>query len=769
MANENERPRAGGRAVAIGGRRLPEIGTLIGDLWQAAGEQLSRAFRAEAEAARLAPWLPVCFGAGIIVYFIAPAEPSWIAAAASFLALAFVVFLSRSRPVAFALSLALAASAAGFAAGALRGALVAHPVLLRPSATLTLAGFVEARDATDRSDRIVLQVTSASGRGADRLPPRVRVSLRRGNAPQVGAHVEMKARMRPLLNPTRPGGYDYALGAYFARLGATGFVLGKTKPVAAPIEAPADLRLAAAIESVRRALTARILAVIPGQTGAVATALISGVRDQISAEVNEAMRISGLYHVLSISGLHMAIVVGFIFAAVRGGLALIPGWALYFPIKKWTAVLALLGAFVYMLLAGADAPTLRSFIMIALVLLGVLFDRPAITLRTLSIAAFAVLSMTPEAVLNPGFQMSFAATLALVSIYQRLAPALLTAPPAKDGGAVYRISATAGRWLLAGALTSLLAGLATTPYAVFHFQRLAPYGILANVLAMPVISFVIMPMAVVGCALIPFGYDAFAWQAMGWGIDVMLAIARWVTALPGAEGRVHAFGTGALLLMTAGLLLLAIPVSRLRLLSAPLFALGFVLAITTPRPDVLIDSEAEAVAVRGSDGRLTVLAARQNRISADSWLAADGDTRKSRDALEGGFRCDPAGCAAKLADGTTIAVARRPDAFADDCREAALVVSPLDVPAACAAAAVDRRALASTGALALRRVKGAWVAEPVRSPTADRPWYGRARAPDPAALARLYHRPSAPSGGEPSLAPSGEIAPPDGEEMGEEE
>ena len=236
-----------------------------------------------------------------------------------------------------------------------------------------------------------------------------------------------------------------------------------------------------------------------------------------------------------------------------------------------------------------------------------------------------------------------------------------------------------------------------------------------------------------------------------------------MTALPGAEGRVHAFGTGALLLMTAGLLLLAIPVSRLRLLSAPLFALGFILAVTTPRPDVLIDSEAEAVAVRGSDGRLTVLAARQNRISADSWLAADGDTRKSRDALEGGFRCDPAGCAAKLADGTTIAVARRPDAFADDCREAALVVSPFDVPAACAAAAVDRRALASTGALALRRVKGAWVAEPVRSPTADRPWYGRARAPDPAALARLYRRPNAPANAEtPSARPDDERMPEEG-------
>jgi competence protein ComEC len=165
------------------------------------------------------------------------------------------------------------------------------------------------------------------------------------------------------------------------------------------------------------------------------------------------------------------------------------------------------------------------------------------------------------------------------------------------------------------------------------------------------------------------------------------------------------------------------------------------LAINTPKPDVLIDSEADAVAVRGSDGRLTVLNARQNRISAESWLAADGDTRKSRDPLEGGFRCDSAGCTAKLPDGTTIAVARRPDAFADDCRDATLVVSKFDVPAACAAAAIDRWTLSTTGAITLRRVNGEWLAKPVRSPIADRPWYGRARAPDPAALARR-NRPS---------------------------
>ncbi len=348
-----------------------------------------------------------------------------------------------------------------------------------------------------------------------------------------------------------------------------------------------------------------------------------------------------------------------------------------------------------------------------------------------------MLALTPEAVLNPGFQMSFAATLALVSIYQQIAPKLLAAPPPKVSNSLFRFGAGAGKWIVAGALTSLLAGLATTPYAAFHFQRLAPYGLIANVLAMPAISFVIMPMAVLGVALIPFGYDALAWKAMGWGIDVMLAIARWVAALPGAEGRIPAFSVGALILATIGFLLIAIPVSRLKILSAPFLALALFLALTTPRPDVLIDPEARTVAVRALDGRLSILNAKQARISAETWLTADGDTRKSRDVLDKGFRCDPLGCVARLPDGTIVAVASRPEAFADDCRAAGVVVSAADVPSLCQAPGIDRRMMETTGAISLRRVDGEWKVETVRSPFADRPWYGRGEAGRPECAGRL--------------------------------
>ena len=768
MANENERPRAGVRGAVLGGRRAAAwADTLTGGFFPALRHQIDEALRAEADAARLAPWLPVVFGVGILLYFVAPHEPSLIAGSSACFFFALVAFFSRERPLAFALALALSVTAAGFAIGTLRGYRVAHPMLTKPTQTVVLTGFVEARDATDRSDRIVLRLTSASGRGVEHLTGRVRVSLRHGWAPAVGSHVEVKARLRPLLAPTYPGCYDYALGGYFARLGATGFVLGKAHEVAAPVEMPAEIKVYAFIERIRRDLTARILAAIPGETGAVGTALISGVRDQISADVNEAMRISGLYHVLSISGLHMAIVAGVIFAFIRGGLALIPGFALRYPIKKWTAFIALVGSFVYMVLAGADAPTLRSFIMIALVLIGVMIDRPAITLRTLSIAAFIVLILTPEAVLNPGFQMSFAATLALVSIYQMVAPQLLAAPPPKDRHATWRFSAGVGKWVLAGALTSLLAGLATTPYAAFHFHRLAPYGLIANVLAMPAISFVIMPMAVLGVLLIPFGYDALAWKAMGWGIDVMLAIAHWVAALPGAEGRIPAFSAGALLLATAAFLLLAIPISRLKLLSAPLFAAALYLALHTPKPDIFIDAEAHTVAVRGADDKLTILDARQGRISAETWLAADGDTRKSRDVLDSGFRCDSAGCIARLYDGSIVAVATRPEAFADDCESAGIVVSSFDVPRLCKSPGIDRSMMETTGAVSLRRTNGEWEVKTVRSPNSDRPWYGRAKPADPDVFSRFKKTAAKNSGAEMPLAPAGDIPVPDAPEGAE--
>lgn len=732
---ERKRPRAARKAAtfagagAIGAAGLRERSHML-----VLG--LRAALAEEAEQGRLAPWLAAGFCAGVLLYFLAPQEPSWIAAVAFLCAAAWLSFSLRERAFAWAISAMVAAVAGGFAMGSIRGAMTAHPVLTAPTSTVTLQGFVEMRDASARSDRIVLRVTKADPKAKQAIPERVRVAFRKGAAPTVGEHVELRARLRPLVGPIRPGGYDFAIGAYFSGIGATGFALGKSKMVPAGIEVPYSIRFNAGVDRLRRSLAERIRLTLPGDTGAIAAALVTGIRDHISNEANEAMRISGLYHVISISGLHMALVAGVLFAFARGGLALVPGLALRRPIKKYAALLALGGVTFYLVLSGAEVATQRSYIMIAIVLAGVLIDRPALTLRTLAAAVVVTLLVSPDAVLNPGFQMSFAATLALISFYERWVP-FVSVPPPAGASAIGAWSARAGRWLMLGAATSLIAGLATAIYAAFHFHRFAPYGVLANVVSMPLIAFIIMPGALLGVLLIPFGFDFVGWTLMGYGIEGMIAIAKYVSAIDGAEGRIAAFGGGAVLIGTLALLLITIPATWLRIAGLPLAALAIALMWNGPRYDVMIDGEGDVIALRTSDGKLSIHANKSNRFTVENWLAAAGLPPDSVRNLSQAFFCDRNGCTGRLPDGAIVAIPKNAAALLEDCGRAALVIASREVPLSCPSPVIDRRTLATTGAIALRRTASGWEPVPSRALNADRPWFGRAKAPDVDALARL--------------------------------
>lgn len=765
MDPEEKRPRAARRAAALAGASAQvAFGPRV--LFTAALRWLRAALAEEADLGRLAPWLAVGFGAGVLAYFVAPNEPSWAGALAVFVAVALTAFGLRWHPRAFAIFLSVAAIAAGFATASVRATMISHPVLTQASASATLKGFVESRDAGARSDRVVLRVTGTDAKTRVKIPPRVRIAFRRGAAPSVGEHIEVRARLRPLVGPIRPGGYDFALGAYFSGIGATGFALGKSKTVDAPSAIPLSIRAAAWIEKVRRGLAARIRLALPGDAGAVAVALVTGIRDGISHDVNEALRISGLYHVISISGLHMALIAAAIFAIARGSLTLIPGLALRRPIKKWAALLALLGVTLYLLLSGAEVATQRSYIMIAVVLVGVLLDRPALTLRTLAAAAVITLIVSPEAVLNPGFQMSFAATLALVSLYERFVPQF-SAPPEAGASATGTVLRRGGRWVVLGAITSLVAGLATAVYAAFYFHRFAPYGLLANVASMPLVSLAMFG-ALIGVALLPFGFDPLGWWMMGFGIDGMIWVAKQVASIGGAEGRVQAFGAGAVLLATVALLIFAIPATRLRLFATPFAVAAILLIGSASRQDVFIDAEGDVIAVRAPNGELSVHSLRRDRFAIESWLAADGKSPRAAQ-TESAFVCDARGCTIKLGDGALVAVALKPEALLEDCSRAALVIYRRDVPAGCKAAVVDRQTLATTGALALRRMEDGWAVLSARSPYADRPWFGRAKAPDPKVLARI--NPKTPSSHPSEVFSDEEPAevPPNGEDEADED
>lgn len=678
---------------------------------------------AEVAPGRLVPWVAVAFGFGIVGYYGADREPSaWAAVPAAVIAIA-IAYAARMRPVGFPIAIGVAAMATGFAVATVQTARIAHPVLRTTASSATLSGFVEIREERERSDRIVVRVHKFSAARVSEIPERVRVAVRKGTAPAVGSFVELKAHLSPPLPPLRPGGYDFARDMYFQRIGASGYALGKIQVVKPPVEQGFWLRYASLIDGMREGIDKRIRAVVPGDHGAIAAALITGKRDAISTPVNDAMYISSLAHVLSISGYHMAVVAGIVFFFIRAGLALVPSLATQYPIKKWAAFGALVAAAFYLLLSGAEVATQRSFIMIAIVLTGVMLDRPAITFRTLTVAALCVLVLAPASVVHPSFQMSFAATLALVSGYQY---GLLWRADA-DTSLGARVALWGGREIAGLILASLVAGLATTPYAAFHFHRLAPYGVVANLLAMPVVSVLVMPMGILAVLAMPFGFDAVFWKLMGLGIDWMISVALWVTSLPGSVGRMAAFGTGPLLLCTAGMLLLCLLRSPLRWSGAGLVVAASLWAAAAPRPDVLVAADGQTAAFRGSDGQLAVLASGRDTFAIKEWLAADGDARAPKDAsLSHGVRCDTAGCIGRFSDGRLVAMALSVEAFAEDCVRTAVVVSPREAPGACAALLLDRKVWRVNGAMSLRWTGEGFEQQAARPAGYDRPW---ARAP----------------------------------------
>jgi len=344
------------------------------DFARRAAQRIQDWTAAEVAPGRLVPWLAVAFGCGTIIYFAAEREPAPWAAAVLLGATVLAAILCRHRPFAFPTTVGVAAVAAGFATATIKREIIVHPVLSAPAWNAELAGFVEAREERERSDRVVVRLERSSGARLSEKLERVRVSVRKGTAPPVGSFIEFKARLSPPLEPLRPGGYDFARDMYFQRIGASGFVLGPVRTIEAPHAAGLRLRYAAFIEGMREAIDKRIRTILPGDKGAIASALITGKRDAISTPVNEAMYVSGLAHVLSISGYHMAVVAGITFFVLRALFALMPAFSSRHPIKKWAALAALGAAAFYLVLSGAEVATQRSFIMIGIVLVGVMID-----------------------------------------------------------------------------------------------------------------------------------------------------------------------------------------------------------------------------------------------------------------------------------------------------------------------------------------------------------------------------------------------------------
>lgn len=557
----------------------------------------------------LFPWAPVCLGLGIGLYFLPAAEPrGGVYLIAACLGISSAAGALMRPGGAAALGWAAALIAAGLGLAALRAHRVAAPVL-----GARIYGPVEGRVvALDRSAsdalRLTLDRVRLGGVPPGETPARVRIALHgaaEGQGTPPGARVMITAHLAPPQGPAEPGGFDFRRHAWFQRLGAVGYTRAPVLLAAPPGRDLPLLRL-------RMAASARVRAVLPGDIGGFAAAVTTGDRSGVGQATLEALRASNLAHLLAISGLHMGLLAGFVFGAIRLALAAIPALALRWPARKIAAGAAILAAAGYFTLSGGNVATERAFVMTTVVLGAVLVDRRALSLRAVALAALIVLTLRPETLLGPGFQMSFAATTALIAVFGALRDGQIGLGP---------------RWLrpVAGVgLSSLVAGLATAPVAAAHFNALAHYGLVANLLAVPVMGLVVIPAAVLAALLAPFGQEALGLEAMGWGLRWILAVAHWAAGLPAARGYLPSPGPLVLPLFALGMLFVVLWQARARLVGLVPAMAAFLLWAGGERPAVLIADDGALVGVMTAQGR-ALSKPRGAGFVAGIWLENDGD------------------------------------------------------------------------------------------------------------------------------------------------
>ncbi len=709
-------PRAAARALA-----LPRPSGLAFDWglidWRG---WLSRNLAREIEQRRLFPWIAVCFGLGILFFFQAEGQPAlWAPLAAWGLCAAAAVRLRHNLAV-LAAMVALAAIFAGFSAGVLRARHVAAPILTRTTIA-PMTGFIEAvEDREEGNKRLLVRLSSLQGIPDAERPHLVRVSVRKGEGLVAGQFIGGTVRLMPPPQAAWPGGYDFARDAYFKGIGAVGSFSGAIRQLDPPHPPGWSLWLSAQVDEARNALTQRIASAIGGAAGGVGAALVTGKRGLIGEDTNDVLRSAGIYHIVSISGLHMVLAAGTFFWLVRALLALVPGFVLLWPVKKIAALAAMLGGTAYCIFSGSDVATERSLIMTLVMFGAVLVDRPALSIRNLSIAALIVLAREPEALLGPSFQMSFGAVAAMMALVP-----LLQWP--KSEGAPLNLLDRGLSWLLRSVLglltTTLVASLATAPFAAYHFQNLNPYGLIGNALALPLVSLVVMPAAVLGVLAYPFGLDGPIWQVMGAAVSKVLAASDWVGSFSGSTVVVPALSIAALVLLSLGLLVLTIPASALRWFAIIPAGAGLAFAATPERYDIFIDREGMGAAIRSAGGQLTLVGSPSSFV-AEQWLRADGDARNPDDGgARRDARCDRLGCTVIARMQRPIAFVQDVSAFEEDCRRATIIITQLNAPPRCGAALVlDRQALSQRGATTLRFAEEAVEIRSVKKGREILPW-----------------------------------------------
>lgn len=588
-----------GRRYGTPPANLPRLSAPLSQMKLWLGEHFQTIVSQNSE--RLVLWLPVAFafGAGIACSVRAN-DNAFIWTGLTFTSLMAWLFalimatrgasLRRGWFWMIAASLMLFAAAAfgGGGAALLRAKAVAAPVIADAKGVRIVTGFVEHVDKSQNGAwRATIAVSTIAGLAASERPKFVRLSLKQDEPPLPGAAVTCQAILRPPPGPVVPGAYDHSRRAWFGQLGGVGFAL---EPCArANLGAvPRAMVLKLALSEMRAKVSRAIVEAAPGPGAGFLAAITTGDRAWLSPEDTAALQVAGLSHIISVSGLHVSLLGGMVFLVIWRTFALIPALALRIDARKIGAVVALVATGAYTVFSGAEAPAVRAFIMSGIAFGAVILDRKAISMRGLALAAIAVLIVLPESALDPGFQMSFLATAALVAMWEvwdRQLPGETQRGPVR----------TVFLWLGAAAGTSFVAGLATAPVSASTFQRLSPWALPANLLVAPINDFIVAPSAVVAAALSPFGLGDFFWRIAGWGLGLNLKIAHFIAGLPGAGTQVAWTDTLPPVLMIFAILWITLWRSYIRYLGALPFVVGAIIWVVAPKPVGWISPEGKAV------------------------------------------------------------------------------------------------------------------------------------------------------------------------------
>jgi competence protein ComEC len=719
-----------GEAAAHGVAWAGPLSTPIPKPASAAGAARWLARQVARQGERWTLWTPVALGGGSAIYFALLREPqAWLAWLGAALVVGLLIAAARwqgGRPVTAALVLT-ACALGGFAAAKLRTDHVRSATAPAKGPPAWLEGWViDIASPGQGGRRLLIAPVHIGDWPAAATPTRVRVTLKTGYTPSPGEPIRMLAVLNAPPQPASPGAYDFARDAWFQSVGGVGFALGAPSswtPEAAP---PWRLRLTMKINAVRWALARRIIEALGVEQGGLAAAMTTGHDAFIPPQQIADLRASGLAHITSISGLHMAIVGGFVFAAIRLLIAAIPWLALRINGKKTAAALGFLAVISYLVLSGWPPPAERSAITAAIAFGAILVDRQAISLHALALAAMAVLLLQPEAVTQPGFQMSFAATAALVALAE------VWPRPVREINTPWPIRAaqTFGTWVVAAIAVSFVAGLATAPFAMQHFNRISTYGLVSNLLSEPISSLLMMPGLALGAVLAPFGLGDWPLALAGFAIRLTNDISSTVAGWPHAQVVVASGPNWTLAAAFLGLLWLCLWKGPLRWAGLP-FALAVTLVPKPTTPDAWVAGDGAAVAVRSAHDAI-LFRPDVKLFGAELWARRRGlDPSGGQEIRDLAYDCDHWSCAAKAGAPVPVAAAwnvktpLKPERLAAICASAELIVLRDDFPeGVCPGKLVLTGADFERGGSAelYRQPDGSWKAQWAQDLRGRRPW-----------------------------------------------